>query len=409
MNILFLTQEYPPDTGGGGVGTYTYHMAHTLAEQGHSIHVLSSVAPGQPPSVSVQGNVYVHRALRWKFEAPLLRRAFHLYFSRSKHQLEYAYGIRRVIAQIVQRFNIQIIEAPEIWSEGVFYLPRRRVPMVIKSHGSLFLLRQLNGYKETLDWRLVDRVERYWYTRVDRRTSPSLALAKLLAEHYGLSASDIDVVPYSIDLDCLQPRPLPIQETLRVLFVGRLEPLKGIYTLVDAMPQVVARVQNVEFVFVGADTRPNDKSCLAEMQRRLQANGMTPRAILRGTLPYEKIRDEIWASHVCVLPSTWETYPNFVLEALACGRPVVASRVGGIPEMIRDGESGVLVEPGNSAELASALIRVLSNSDYSKCLAANARQRVERENSRERVARRQIEIYESTIENARSRFKRKSP
>jgi glycosyltransferase involved in cell wall biosynthesis len=141
-------------------------------------------------------------------------------------------------------------------------------------------------------------------------------------------------------------------ETASVLFVGALERVKGVDVLLDAWQLVRDRRSGVRLVIVGKG------SMEAEVRRRAAGD---PDIEMVGLVPREALRDLLDAATLVVLPSRSEGLGRVVLEASARSRPVVASRVGGIPELVEDGETGLLVQPEDPAALAAAVLRILDD------------------------------------------------
>lgn len=144
---------------------------------------------------------------------------------------------------------------------------------------------------------------------------------------------------------------LPIGAPL-ILYAGYLVPEKGVDILVDAMAVLPRR--DVHLVMLG------DGPLRRSLRSRVRSRGLADRVHLRGAVPPEAVPEFMAACDLLCLPSRREGCPNVVLEALASGRPVVASRVGGVPELVRDDESGVLVAPDDPAALAAGLARALA-------------------------------------------------
>jgi glycosyltransferase involved in cell wall biosynthesis len=110
--------------------------------------------------------------------------------------------------------------------------------------------------------------------------------------------------------------------------------------------------------------------------------------------------DAMAAAHCLVLPSYGEGLPMAILEAMGQGRPVIATRVGAIPELVRDGQEGFLIEPGDVPALVECLVRVASDSDLVRRLGASARQRVEREYAIDVMVDRVADTYANLCLNA---------
>ena len=137
-----------------------------------------------------------------------------------------------------------------------------------------------------------------------------------------------------------------------IVFVGTLVPIKGVELLVDAWINLAKRgaiKSEDRLVIVGEGT------CRHDLEQRALDGGSGPSVRFTGALPQATVSDWISAASLLCLPSHNEGTPNVVVEALASGIPVVATRVGGVPELLREGQNGLLVTPGNSPALADAL------------------------------------------------------
>ncbi|HEX5132894.1 MAG TPA: glycosyltransferase [Candidatus Krumholzibacteria bacterium] len=204
-------------------------------------------------------------------------------------------------------------------------------------------------------------------------SSRVIAVSRALAEQIealGVNPARLHVVPNGIDTQRFAPadrgaarRELGRDENRTlVACVSRLSPEKGIDVLLGAWP-LLART-DIDLVLLGDGPE----------RRRLEALaaslGISERVHFAGATPHAVIPRWLAASDVAVLPSRMEGYPNAVVEALACGRPVVASRVGGVPEIIGGDELGVLVPPGDAAELAAGLNAALARSWTAETLSA---------------------------------------
>jgi glycosyltransferase involved in cell wall biosynthesis len=133
-----------------------------------------------------------------------------------------------------------------------------------------------------------------------------------------------------------------------VLFVGRLDPAKGIVELLEAFASLASRRPNLRLAFVGDGPGREQLRCKVKDLRR------EDRVRLAGACPSEKVPQWLAAANVLALPSYAEGCPNVVIEALSCGRPVIATNVGGIPELVSE-KSGILVAPRDSRALARAI------------------------------------------------------
>jgi len=154
-----------------------------------------------------------------------------------------------------------------------------------------------------------------------------------------------------------------------ILYVGNLLPSKGVTVLLEAFLRLGDTTTHL--VLVGGGP------LASQLERRAAEAGVRDRVHLLGSQPHDVIPDIMRAAHVFVLPSYSEGLAMVCAEALACGIPVAATNVGGVPEIVRNGETGLLVRPGNVSEVARALQEILGNPALARRLASVGRAHVE--------------------------------
>lgn len=208
----------------------------------------------------------------------------------------------------------------------------------------------------------------------------------------GVSARKISVVPNGVDTTAVEPRPAHGGEgrPLRhVLMVANLRPEKGHDTLIDAAAVLLRRFPDATFTMAGGG--PEREGLMAYASRRGVA----------GAFSWLGHRDDVAAiaarSDIFVLPSRTEAFPNALLEAMAAGLPCVATRVGGIPEIISDGHNGLMVRVGDPIDLAYALCRLMSDETLSAQLGAAAARDVAARYSFERMTAAFEALYAAEI------------
>jgi glycosyltransferase involved in cell wall biosynthesis len=181
-----------------------------------------------------------------------------------------------------------------------------------------------------------------------------------------------------------------------VLFVGRLVERKGVTHLVQAMRELPGDL-NARLVIVGEG--PERES----LERQVAAAGLTGRVELRGRIPHEELERAYATADVFVLPAIVDSRGDteglgvVLLEAMSHGVPVIASRVGGIPDIVVDGEAGLLVPPGNAGALAAAIERIARDSALAERLGAAGVRRLREQFSWEAVTRRYLDVYASLV------------
>jgi len=190
--------------------------------------------------------------------------------------------------------------------------------------------------------------------------------------------------------------------------VARLEPEKGHPTLLEAWPRVLAAVPDAHLLVVGEGSRCDDLRAQAEALGLLGSDPSNPRSELGRRVVFTGRRDDVpavtGALDVAVLPSYREAQGLSILEAMALSRPVVASAVGGIPEVVEDGRSGLLVPPHDRDALARAITRLLLDHPYADLLGRAGRELVHERFCVERMVRAIEAIYDESVSEATHRI-----
>ena len=204
---------------------------------------------------------------------------------------------------------------------------------------------------------------------------------------YGADAAKIDVVPCGVDLDLFSPIPqdeakqmlgLPLERCV-ILFVGRIEPLKGIDTLLRAIaliaPEMPCWRDELAVVIIGGAPGAGIEQVSAELARleQLRAElGIEDLVTFQGAKDQDKLVYYYSAAEMTVMPSHYESFGMVALESMACGTPVVASKVGGLAFNVQDGQTGFLVPDGDAEMLASRIRQLLKDRELREKLGQQA-------------------------------------
>jgi glycosyltransferase involved in cell wall biosynthesis len=215
-------------------------------------------------------------------------------------------------------------------------------------------------------------------TRLGHVVAPSRAMADFMLEH-GFPPRLVHVIPYGVETG--QDGPRPDRDTLVAGVAANLEYWKGIDVLLEAA-QLVHAPLRLEIYGVGALGE--------ELQRQAREAGVDAR--FHGFV--SDMRERLGELDVLVQPSRADNLPLAILEAMAAGLPVVGTRVGGIPELVVDGETGLIVEPESPRPLAEALDALAQSAERRHELGRKGRERVAEHFSAEGIARRTVALYE---------------
>ena len=182
----------------------------------------------------------------------------------------------------------------------------------------------------------------------------------------GIPQKKIELIPNCVDCTKFIPAPPGERKHGYITFVGRLDTMKGVHILLEAFAQLKDKWRAAQLRIVGDGP---EKANLINLARRLHIDD-----VVQFYGEQNDVHTFLKESYLFVLPSLSEGLPNALLEAMACGLPVIATRVGGTVDIIRDEENGLLVEPGDTRQLAGALSRLLEDQALAGRLGIAARQ-----------------------------------
>lgn len=389
MRICFLSSDYTPDRAagdGGGIETYVRCISRGLADRGHDVHVVVPTAGAT--RTLLDGPVRVH-AIRVPDDVDATATDVETASNRpplfeARRAQSFAWHARRKVRALIHDTGaFDIVEAPEYKAQGLFLTPDDDVPLVIKCHAHLLFCLATNGIALTPDTALIAELEREALSRARAVHANSRFLAARVAHDYALDEARIAHVPYGIDTDLFRPTASQLRAHLGVgdrpmiLFAGRLEERKGMSVLVRSFAELAHRRSDVVLLLAGADVRGDGRdSNAAWMCAEWERLGVPSyRFLFLGNVPHARMPAIYSAADVMVAPSPAEAFGFVYLEAMACGCPPVGCTTGGAPEVIADGDNGVLVEPGNPSALADCLSTLIDDPDRRSQMAARGRAR----------------------------------
>ncbi len=416
MRIGLISREYPPDTGWGGIGAYTFQHAHSLMKLGHDVQVICltkrDVECEHDPAPTVEtdeasgGTLTINRVV-W---GHLLTRWILILATKpnTHHAVKAALALWQKVLTLHNEKPFDVLEAPDHLAEAIFPALTKLAPLVIRIHTpfSKFVQEGYHNLANAFDNQMVGHLERLSMLQADLLSSPSVDMAKYVAGDTGISLDEIAIVRNPVDIKVFTPDgekasiPGHKPEEKIVFFAGRLEARKGIHYLIDAIPTVLESHPQTRFVIVGADTKTaaGAGSVLEELKAKLRAN-------LKNAGDLEKIN---FISHValsdmpkyyrladiCCVPSLYDNAPYTVLESLASGKPVIGSTAGGTPEYIDNGVDGLHVNKADARDLASKINLLLADDVKRADFAKQSRHIAETRYSTEVIAKEAVASYQ---------------
>ncbi len=363
-NLLILSHMFP-NRHDPRLGIFVHDQLQALKKYYH-IRVIAPV-PWFPPLPGLP---------RWQRHRSLDRHAEYqgipvtyprrLTFPKGYGQLLMACHYHHVVHRLCRSLDFDLIHSHGVWPDG--YVSTRigksfHKPVVITSHGA-----DTYRFLRNITTRPLVRAG---LARADRLIAVSHADARRMQQHGDLH-DKLQVICNGVDTLKFHPHPpatvrrqlgLPLDKRI-IVFVGYLYPVKGVSTLVTALSHLAA--DDLYLVLVG------DGFLRPELEQQVRREGLQERVHFAGEQPHDRIPLWMNCADLFCLPSLNEGWPTVLFEALACGKPVVATNVGGIPEAINDARYGILVDPNQPQQLAQALRTALATTWQTEALVAYA-------------------------------------
>ncbi len=406
MRICLVSQEYPPETARGGIGTQTWNKAHTLARLGHTVHVLScSRTSGLDLRTEIEGGVTVHRMRPPGEETG---RDFPVYTS-ATYTVGYTWNILRHLHRNMRTIEFDIIDFAEYGAEGFAYQLDRTLwnwaPVAVQLHAPLAMLAEcLNWPPKNGDlYRLGTFMEGVSIEKADALMACSANIADFTADFYGVPRESIDVVHCGVDAETFRPGEEQKSAGHRptVLFVGNIARNKGVTTVVAATLRLRSKYPNIRLQILGT----GDDGLREDLQRWAHRSGAEANIEFHGFVERSALPDFYRRANCFCSPALYEGgVANVYLEAMACGCPVIASIAGAAPEAVTDGETGVLVPPEDEGAVAAALDQILGNEFLARQMGEAARRRVNDYFAMDKYIVRVLSNYRRAIECSRKKL-----
>jgi glycosyltransferase involved in cell wall biosynthesis len=369
MRICLVSQEYPPETGHGGIASQTHRKAHGLAQRGHDVTVLAASSTGQR-TVRFADGVRVVRI-------PTFDERMNLH-SEAARWLTYSAEVAAALDRLQSGMSFDLVEFPEWAGEGYIYLLNQaewnRTTTVVQLHGPIVMFAHALGWPavDTEFYRVGTMMERGSLRMADAVYSSSQCSKQWCEEEYRLSLRSAPILHSGVDVEMFSPQPRrPGPPT--VVFVGRIDRHKGADHLVEACCRIAAAVPGLRLKMYG---RPNP-DLARRLTERVRAAKFPDLLDMPGPVDRRDLPAKFAEADVFAAPSLYEGGPGFVyLEAMACGLPVVGCSGSGVSESVVHDHCGLLVPPGNVEELAQALLKLLTDAKQSREMGRRGRQRV---------------------------------
>jgi glycosyltransferase involved in cell wall biosynthesis len=355
MKILIVTGIFPPDIG--GPATYVPAVGNELVKRGHQVTVVTL-----SDALQNHESLYLFRVVR------VGRRTFK------------PFRVLLAVATIlIEGRHANVLLVNGLYLEAVLANLLLRKPLVQKLVGDWAWERAtIKGWvtdtfeefqrrKYDLKVEALKRVRNFFVRHADALIVPSRYLAHWIGS-WGRAEKKIAVIYNAVEIPLCSPAVIPLSTRIKVVTVGRLVPWKQ----VDQLIKAIAECDEAGLVVVGDGP---DRERLEQLAR---GGNLGDRVYFAGQRKQEETVSLMAACDLFVLNSTYEGLPHVVLEAMSAGLPVVATAVGGTPEVVSDGENGMLIMPDANDLLSKTLAELASSSTKRERLAVGAKHTAQR-------------------------------
>lgn len=391
MNVCVLAPENSPSWG--GVGSYVYSLVDNFPEE-IEVHVLTI---GRNTDYSYKeifgeeyGNVHVHEIVKVDESDTFF------------YNLKFQLAILSKLKELNKFYDFDLIHSHSGHLPHIFSQFQDISPLVVTVHATVKGIRQS---VENCSNCKVDRTEKYmnvfsrgieFFEKLNFQIADLLLpvsgfTLKEITEKYGVDVSGkSEVLNTAVDLNKFRFVGKEVADKPVILFAGRFYAVKGFETFLDSIEILAKSGYNFKTLLVG---RGNTESVSKRLSSILPSSDFS----IRGLVKYSEMPEIFEYSDILVVPSIYENCPTIILEAMSSGKIVVASRVGGIPEIIENNYNGFLFEKGNSKELAQILVKILEKTVNISQIQKNARKTVELKYNWSMRSKEIVSAYKETV------------
>ena len=393
--VCFISPEYLPLSG--GTGAYVYYLSNELMKHGYSIYIVTGYDQAKDVRLKEQLSVFFLKTPR----TPIVK-SF-LFAGSSFRKLN---SIRNSVRVDIAHANLPLVPS--------FAVPVNFGKTLVSTVHSTW-----KGEAEAIRGEPYNRLnpnEKFmisfnWFLRIFEekmleRSQKIIAVSDFtrreLLQYYKVKEDKIRVIHNGVDVNKFQPsgNKRKAKEELgfnpddtAILSVGRLYARKGLFTLIESMPQVVRRFPRAKFIISGKGQSNEMKKLVAHAQKL----GVRGSIVFTGYFPDKKLPRLYQAADIFAFSTFYEHHPFAVLEALSTGLPVVTTKVGGIPETIEDGKNGFLCQPFNAREFSDRILYFLEHPAEASEMAQQARKTILEQFDWRLIVKKVLAVYEEVL------------
>lgn len=349
MKIALLVQNFLPKWL-AGTEIATYNIAKHLARRKHDVYVITRLDNGLPKEGREEG-FNIHRILHRKIK------------------FIGVVALWMKIVSLLKKIDPDIIHVQGIGIGLPAFFAKKllRKPFVVWGQGSDIYLPDI----------FTKQISRFVLKNADAVIALTESMEKKMRKIYD---REIFVIPNGINLEKIENiskenilKELKMKDDEKILlFVGSLRSVKGVKYLIESIKLINKKCKSVRLIIIGDGEERNS------LEKRSNELNLEHQITFIGKVPHKKVMEYMIATDIFVLPSLSEGLSIVCLEAMFSGLPIIATKVGGLPEVVKDGRNGFLVEPKNPEEMAEKVLLLLEKKDLRKRISKNNREEIKK-------------------------------
>jgi glycosyltransferase involved in cell wall biosynthesis len=399
MKIAIYVPSWPAGASANGIVTYAAQMIPALRQLGHEVFVLTPKCTAKTTDpYTIDLNAIETR------RSPLSRLASRLLKSSSLID-DFGKKLVSTISMLAERHNIDVVEIEESFGWASRIAHAKIVPVVVRLHGPWFLNGSFDNSPSSASRTRIE-AEGRGIRAATMITAPSADVLSNVRAHYNLGLDSARVIPnpMEVDVDAAAWQADTCTPN-RILYVGRFDRRKGGDIVLRAFAKLAELYPDLRLSFVGPDAgvhESGERLSFDQFVRRNIPDSCWSRIDFRGQLSHDDVMALRNEHLFTIVASQFEILPYAVLEAMALGCPIIASNVGGIPELIADHKTGLLFTSQSVEELTSACTKLLDDHALASALGAKAKEHCTARFNAQRIALETLSAYRASIEAFRS-------
>ena len=391
MKILIVCPYFFPAISFGGVTQSSYNLSCKLAKENHEVTVYTSDAESMTSRLQVP-KVVSHKGITIHYFKNLSVRNMGGFFVTPE--------LISTTRNSLHEFDIVHLHEFRTFQNAIVssFARRARTPYILQPHGTLPRIAQYFNRKLAFDTLIGNRILKY--------ASAGIPMSRFESRHFENITSwsgHLEIIPntinlqnfnYSIDGTEFRKKYRIDDQSRIILFLGRLNRIKNVDVLIKSFSIILKQYEDNVLVIAG----PDDGE-LQKLRGLTNELGISNKVVFTGMLRFKEKLEALNACDFLVLPSIYELFGTVILEAFACGKPVIASNVGSTPDLVIPDITGYLFQPGNISQLSNYIIDMISSPDRASKMGSAGRKMVEDRYSVDHAVHQLESLYESLLES----------